>query len=73
MTDHRDQQTKTVLEAVRRKRAGDTQWMQTLRGTPTELAVRLMEATALLSYVASQSDRPDEFLDALERAATEGR
>lgn len=63
---------KVNCEAVRRKLAGDPDWMLGLKGTPTVLAVRLMEAISLLSYVASLSDRPNQFLDELERAATEG-
>jgi hypothetical protein len=61
---------KTVLAAVKAKRAGDARWMLGLKGTPTQLAVRLMEACALLEYVASLSDRPDGFIDALEQRAT---
>jgi hypothetical protein len=71
--DEQRQAAKTILSAVRRKRAADTQWMQTLRGTPIELATRLMEAVALLEYVASLSDRPDEFVNGLAQAALGGR
>ncbi|WP_396912459.1 helix-turn-helix transcriptional regulator [Mycolicibacterium sp.] len=70
--DASKQAARTVLAAVRDRRDHDTAAMLIgLKGTPSQLALRLLEAVELLNYLVSHSDRPDELLEELEARATD--